>query len=191
MGFFRKRSGAILVFLAVVILASFFAARRSLGGRVQEINDLFSDGIYDTDQRYRLPSINRQLKERGELSNNLLSIALYHPEAEAEAAALRSARNALVNGLDDSAGASRLYGLNKELDTAFKTLYSRLQTLKLAENDKDYADKLYGEWENTAALIQRSRYNETVRQFNREVLSVFPTNFVMKLTFVNPPELFE
>lgn len=191
MGFFKKRSGAILVFFAVVILASFFAANRSLSSKVQEINDLFSDGVYDPDRGYRLPSIRRQLEVRANASNNLLSLGRYFPESNSETEALSDVRTRLINGLSNSSGASKLYDINKELDAAFNALYKKLNMLTLTEKERDMADDLFNEWENTAALIQKSRYNEAVREFSREVLSVFPTNYVMKYALVNPPELFE
>ena len=190
MEFFKKRSGAILVFFAVVILSSIFAANRSLGGRVREINDMFSEGVYGLDG-YRLPSIKRQLEERGKASNLLVGVGLNYPEASTETEALREARTQLINGLENSVGAGILYDFNQELDAAFYALHGKLETLALSERDRVTAEDALNTWKNTALLIQRSRYNETVREFNREVLSVFPTNLVMKFAFVDPPELFE
>ena len=191
MGFFKKRSGAILVFCVVVILASFFAANRSLSSRVQEVTDLFYDGTYDPGLGYRKPSIKRQLDIRKDASNSLLSIGLYYPEAESETSALRSARNAFEDGLSRCVGAGKLYVLNKELDAAYNALYVKLGTLALDSARRNILDESRKEWDGSAAMIQKSGYNEAVRQFNRDVLSVFPTNFVMKLALVKPPELFE
>ena len=42
-----------------------------------------------------------------------------------------------------------------------------------------------------AGVIASSGYNESVRAFDREVLSVFPTNLLRVLCFVDDPELFE
>jgi len=191
MGFFKKRSGAVLVFFAVVILASLFAANRSLSGKVQEITDLFSDGVYDSNAGYRLPSIKRQLEVRENASQNLISVGALYSEAKEETEALRSARNVLVNGLSNSFGAERLYDANKDVQTAFDALYNKLTTLTLDSGDRSLADESRGRMENSAAVIQKSGYNEAVRQFNRDVLSVFPTNFVKDLAFVKAPELFE
>lgn len=191
MGFFRKRSGAVLVFFVVVILASLFAANRSLSGRVREVTDLFSDGVYDSNVGYRLPSIKRQLEVRKDASQNLISAGAPYSEAAQETNALRSARNVLVNGLSNSVGAEKLHDANKELVTAFDALYGKLKTLSLKDSERSLADESQGRMENTAAIIQKSGYNEAVRQFSRDILSVFPTNYVMKFAFVNPPELFE
>lgn len=191
MSFFRKRSGAILVFLVVVILSSFFAANRSLSGRVQEVTDLFSDGVYDPGLGYRRPSIKRQLDVRMGASNNLLSIGRFYPESESETSTLSDARTRLINGLSSPAGAGKLYDINKELDAAYNALYVKLGTLALDNAQRNIADESRKEWDGSAAKIQTSGYNEAVRQFSRDVLSVFPTNFVMKLALVKPPELFE
>ena len=53
MSIFKKTGGAVLVALAVIILSSFFAANRSLNVKVQEVSDLFSDGVYDTNVGYK------------------------------------------------------------------------------------------------------------------------------------------
>ena len=120
-----------------------------------------------------------------------MSLGRYFPESNSETEALSDVRTRLINGLSNSSGASKLYDINKELDAAFNALYKKLNMLTLTEKERDMADDLFNEWENTAALIQKSRYNEAVREFSREVLSVFPTNYVMKYALVNPPELFE
>lgn len=191
MSFFRKRSGAILVFLVVVILSSFFAANRSLGSRVQEVTDLFSDGVYNPGLGYRLPSIKRQLNVRKDASNNLITVGANYSEAESETKALRDVRTRLINGLSSPVGAEKLYDISKELDTAYNALYGKLGAFALDSAQRVIADESREKWDGSAAMIQKSGYNEAVRQFSRDVLSVFPTNFVMKLALVKPPELFE
>lgn len=191
MSFFRKRSGAILVFLVVVILSSFFAANRSLGSRVQEVTDLFSDGVYNPGLGYRQPSIKRQLEMRKDASNNLITVGANYPESESETKALRDVRTRLINGLSSPVGAEKLYDISKELDTAYNALYGKLGAFALDSAQRVIADESREKWDGSAAMIQKSGYNEAVRQFSRDVLSVFPTNFVMKLALVKPPELFE
>ena len=90
MSFFKKRSGAVVIFLLVVVLASFFAANRSLSQKVQEISDLFSDGVYDSTVGYKQPGIKKQLEARKDASMNLISIGAKYEQAKTETEALGS-----------------------------------------------------------------------------------------------------
>jgi hypothetical protein len=191
MSFFKKRSGAVLAAVVIIILSSFFAANRSLNVKVREINDLFSDGVYDSSVGYKQKSIKSQLDVRASASLNLISIGASYGDASKETERLRDARSVLVNGLSKNVGADKLYGQNSDLQTAFDALYTKLNTLALDSNARSIADESKGRMTGAASMIEKSGYNEAVREFNRKVLSVFPTNFIKDFALVKSPELFE
>ncbi len=191
MNFLKKPAGAVLVSLAVIILSSFFAANRSLSVKVQEINDLFSDGVYDSNVGYKQKSIKSQLDVRADASMNLISVGANCSGAEAETDALRNARNVLVNGLARSAGAEKLFDANADLQKAFDALYAKIESLPLTANNRTIAEESRNRMTNAASMIEKSGYNEAVREFNRKVLSAFPTNFIKSFALVKSPELFE
>ncbi len=191
MSFFKRRGGALLVAVVVIVLSSFFAANRSLNVRVREVSDLFSTDFYDKNVGYPQKSIKSQLEVRKDASMNLISVGARYSEAEKETEKLREARTALDNGLKKSAGAKKLYEYNKELQTAYDALYAKLSAISLDANGKTIADESRVRMNGAASVIERNGYNEAVREFERTVLSVFPTNYIRQFAMVNGPELFE
>ncbi len=191
MSFFKKRSGAVLAAAVIIVLSSFFAANRSLNVKVREVSDLFSTEFYDKNLGYPQKSIKSQLEVRKDASMNLISVGSRYKEAEKETEKLREARGALENGLKKSAGAKKLYDYNKELQTAYDALYAKLSTLSLDANGKTIADESRIRMNGAAAVIERNGYNDAVREFERTVLSVFPTNLIRRFAMVDGPELFE
>jgi hypothetical protein len=191
MSFFKKRGGAFLAAVVIIILASFFAANRSLNEKVRETSDLFLNGVYDSNVGYKQKSIKSQLDVRSAASLNLISIGANYKDAEKETEKLRDARSVLQNGLTKSFGPEKLYDQNKDLQTAFDELYSKLSPLSLDFSSRTIAEDSKSRMTNAASMIDKSGYNEAVREFDRKVLNVFPTNFISQFAMVKGPELFE
>ncbi len=191
MSIFKKPAGAILVALAVIILSSFFAANRSLNVKVQEVSDLFSDGVYDSNVGYKQKSIKSQLDVRKDASLNLISVGAKYSGSEAETEALRNTRNILVNGLSRAAGAEKLFDANVDLQKSFDALYTKIAALSMSAEDRNLAEESKNRMTGAASMIEKSGYNEAVREFNRKVLSAFPTNYIKSIALVKSPELFE
>jgi hypothetical protein len=191
MSFFKKRSGAIVVLLVIIVFGSLFAANRSLGAKVQAINDQLYTQIYDSSVGYALPSVASQLKVRCSASQNLFTVGSSYTEAAAETTALRDARRVLMDLLDKSSKAKALYAANSNLGAAFDALYTKLGTLTLSDGQKTIILDSKSNMSGAATQIEKSGYNEAVRKFNRETLSQFPTNFLKSITFVKEPDLFE
>ena len=191
MSFLKKRSGAVLVAVVIIILSSFFAANRSLSEKVKEVNDLFLNGVYDSNVGYKQKSVKSQLDVRAAASLNLISVGANYKDTAKETDALRSAREIFQNGLSKAAGPAKLFAENQDVQKAFNALYAKLTALTLDSRDKTIADDSQSRMINAAAMIEKSGYNEAVREFDRKVLSVFPTNFISRFAMVNGPELFE
>lgn len=191
MSFLKKRSGAYLTAVVIIILASFFAANRSLNEKVRETSDLFLNGVYDSNVGYKQKSIKSQLDIRSAASLNLISIGANYKDAEKETEKLRDARGVLQNGLTKSFGPEKLNDQNKDLQTAFDALYAKLSSITLDEKSRPIVEDSKSRMANAANMIDKSGYNEAVREFNRKVLSPFPTNIISRFAMVNGPELFE
>lgn len=192
--FFSKRSGAITIAILVILLSTYFGAYRSLGVAVREIKDGFSDGVTYTDDSgstYLHKSVRSQLINRAEASTSLVSLANNFPEVEAETAALRSASNNIKGLIYGNGTPSELCSANKELDRCFYALFSEIENLELDGRDKTNLDAVKNEMSGAAGEIENSGYNESVRAFDRNTLSVFPTNIIKKICFIDNPELFE
>ena len=86
---------------------------------------------------------------------------------------------------------SELYAANKLMGTAFDALYNVLSQAELDTKDAKRIEEYKTEMTGAAGEIETSGYNESVREFDRTVLSVFPTNILKNICFVDTPELFE
>ena len=180
--------------LIVVLLGTYFGSYRSLHVAVRRISDGFSEGVYYTDRSgntFQHKSIRSQLINRVEACTNLVSVARNFTEAADEAEALRSVANGMKDSLYGNGTPAELCRQNKELGRTFDALYSALSPLELDSRDKDNMESAKLEMDSSADTIEISGYNESVREFDRSTLSVFPTNLLRHICFVKEPELFE
>lgn len=192
--FFGSRGGAIVVAVIVVLLGTYFGAMKGLTISSREIADGFSVGVdyKDADgNQYLHKSIRSQLVNRSEAALNLVSVANNFPEVESETAALRSAANTLRDLLYTEAGPRALYEANAKVEKAFQALSPRMDELELDKRDLENVEAARVTMREAAATIEEAGYNESVRRFDREVLSIFPTNFFKTICGVQGPELFD
>lgn len=192
--FFTSRGGAIVIAVVLILLSTYFGAYRSLSVAVGEVADGFSNGVTYTDDSgntYLHKSIRSQLLNRSEASINLASVADTFIEANTEAETLRAAYNEMRNLIYNDGTPSELCSADKELGTAFNALYAVLSKLELDTKDAKRIEEYRTEMAGAAGEIETSGYNESVREFNRTTLSVFPTNILKTICFVEEPELFE
>jgi len=192
--FFTGRTGAIVLAVVIILLSTYFGAYRSLTVKVGEISDGFNEGVYYTDdsgETYQHKSIRSQLINRSEASINLASVADTFEDAAEEADDLRKAYNNLRNLLYSDGTPAELCAANKELTVAFDALHAVLSGEELDSKDAKRITEYKQEMDGAAGTIETSGYNESVREFNRTTLSVFPTNILKSICFVDAPELFE
>lgn len=192
--FLTSRGGAWVVAIVLILLSVYFGAYRSLSVAVREVADGFSEGVTYTDDSgdtYLHASIRSQLINRVEASTSLVSLARNFGEVADETAALRNASNTLKDLIYGTGTPAELCAVNKELTGAFNALHSAVSRMELDFRDTTQLDELKTIMSGSADEITNSGYNESVRAFNRETLSVFPTNLLQAICFVDAPELFE
>ena len=192
--FFGSRTGAIIVAVVIVLLSTYFGAYRSLHIDSRAVADGFSDGVDYKDSsgnQYLHKSIRSQLVNRADACANMVSVANNFGEVAEETAALRAATNGMKDLLYTEAGPRALYEANAKLDKAFQALSSQMDALEMDQRDRENvaADRLV--MKESAEIIDESGYNESVRRFDREVLSIFPTSFFKDICFIREPELFD
>jgi hypothetical protein len=173
-GFFKVRRNAIIITVLIILLSTLFGVNRSLGERTMEVSDLFNEGVKSGG--YTLKSIRSQLIIRAETALDMITVATNYEEAGDQTTELRAARNNLMDLLEKEASPSLLCAADKELDSAFITLYQKLSGLALTDSDAEIIDEDFARMKNAATVIEKSEYNSAVRDFRRKVLSVFPTN---------------
>ena len=192
--FLTTRTGAIILTVIIVLLSTYFGAYRSLSIKVAEVADGFNEGVYYTDDSgntFQHKSIRSQLINRSEASINLADVADTFKNAETEAEALRKTYNEMRDLLYGDGTPSQLYRVNKKMDEAFNALYVILASEDLDAKDAKRIAEYKTEMEGAAGEIETSGYNESIYEFNRSTLSVFPTNILKNICFVKAPELFE
>ena len=104
MTFLKSRKGAWIVCAAVILFSVLFGSYRSLSSEMEKISAGFTNGVYDEASEYMRPSITEQLSERCACALNLETVGSKYYEAASETAALRSARNQLLDLLSAGAG---------------------------------------------------------------------------------------
>ena len=187
MEFFKKRTGALLVAVAIISLSTLYGAHRSLGAACQEITDSFYSGVYDQSWGTTRTSINSQLIKRQEAALGIISIASSFPELESYTDNLRSSRDNLIA----AKAVSDLYDANFALEDDYKNMISALSDVELSDSQRESVSAYSSTFKGAQNVIDSSGYNEAVRDFSRSVLNVFPTNLLRSVTFVNEPELFD
>ena len=183
----KKRSGAVLAAIIIVALSTFFGVHRSLGAACQEVTDSFFNGVYDSSWGASRTSISSQLTKRQEAALGVITISSTYPELDSYTQNLRDARNDLLA----ASTASDYYSTNVELDEQFHKLVSALDAVSLTASQHDNLSAYSTTFKGAQSTIESAGYNEAVRDFNRKVLNVFPTNLLSSITFVDEPELFE
>lgn len=189
--FLKVRRNAIIISIALILLSTFYGVNRSLGAKYREVSDGFNIGVYSKRDGYRLQSIRSQLKVRTDASMNTLTISDKYTEADTQTNALRSARNKLADLLEKGGSPSELYRANRELETAYNAVLEKLYLIGTSNTDEENIRHDSSRMSGAASVIEKSRYNESIHEFRRNVLSAFPTNALREICFVAEPELYE
>lgn len=183
----KKRGVAFLITVIVIALSTVFSVHRTLGAECLAVSDGFYEGVYNESGGYRNRSVQSQLERRYQTANGLYTVASKYDELADESAALRDAKNALYDATD----ISEKHSANQTLQDAFTAVAAAMATVELAETEQKAVNEYASDFKGAQSLIDRSGYNESVREFERSTLGVFPTNILKSVAFVSTPELFE
>lgn len=180
--FLKKRSGAIIVLILVMVLSTVFSAHRSLTKERAEIEAMLFTGVDG-----KGIGINSDIEKRVDYSRNLIKIARDYDGLEDACEAVADACDALT-GRDG--GAAEAYSLNKQLSDAVENLY--LSMTDLSEKDEQYRQELYTNIlsRNDTITNEAAKYNKLALEFNNDTLGTFPANILRIPAFVSECELF-
>ncbi|MGI5936197.1 MAG: hypothetical protein ACOX7I_05310 [Oscillospiraceae bacterium] len=189
----KKRPVAIIITAVIIFLSTVFSVNRTLGAECQKVRDGFFTGVVY--EGYTRKSIAIQLKTRIDAANAVASITANYSQVEIETQDLRDARNRLIDALNEAksgkASLKTVYNANKELQDAFDNLEKGMEAIELSEREAENFKNNRSDFYGAQAAIEKAGYNEAVHEFYRTTLNVFPTNFLWRISWVDPPELYE
>ena len=182
MAILKNRQFAIFAMILLIAAGTLIGSHNDLVGMRSKASDIFilgarGDGI----------GIQGDLRERGDVAHNMVSLALkYLPASNAviENVLLAGETMSKASTVKEKAAADR------KLATAVRDLYDVLSSMELSEQDAKYPQRLYTDFRSRGDTISHDPYNGAAADFNR-TLSAFPAGLLGKLTGVRPLELFE
>jgi len=183
----KNRIIAFLIALIVIVGSTVFSVHRFLGGACQEVTDSFYNGVYNSDWNTTRPSLNKQLNNRYDAANGLYAILAGYPDLSNYTEALRIAKNTLK----DATGIHEKYLANQQLEDAFAAALHALQSQPLDGRDQEMLKNYSENFSAARDVIAQCGYNESVREFYRSTLNVFPANLLRHIIPQRLPVLFE
>ena len=175
MEFLRKRSTAAVLAAAVILLSTFLGAHRSLNRESIKVSRVFASlqagALYTC----------------AEGANGLVSVAVNHPEVQAQMTAVRSAREALLR---EGASVSAVYLAYTDLQSAVRELNLGLESVSLTADEEKRLAAYNSSFDVGVSGVGQSDYNTRVLELS-ERLTRFPSNILARLTGFEPPELFQ
>lgn len=184
MNFFKKPFVAVLLSMAIIVSSTLFSVNIKLGDKCQDITDGFYEGV--DYEGYAHKSIAGQIKNICGAADGMATIAAnYGLNTDAVIAASKDVKDALTYGSVSYVG----YCYN-ELIAAVKPLEDQLSREQLSDRDAEGLGKYSSTINGAQAVIEKSGYNESVREFLREYKRL-PAEALAVFSGVNFPELFE
>lgn len=182
----KKRPIAILLALVIVVGSTLLSVGIKLGRECQKITDGFYSGV--TYDGYEHPSIQSQLKN---ISGAALGVAtLSSNYSGVDASAVKEAKGNLDSSLENGT-VSEIYDRYTALLSSTETLISNMKSQALTDRDKTGVTQYEDIITSASSVIDKSGYNDRVREFMRDTYGVFPASLFSEVTGVSAPQYFE
>lgn len=186
MSFLKKRGTAITILAAVTVISLFFGFWRSFQKASDNVEKLFYTGVYNSEQKYKMPALESLLTDRYNAAGGMVATCSSYPELEGLTDELRNAKNALY----DASSIGEKYSANLSVESAYKALYEAFLKTDASSGDisavEDYVSSLSG----AQSAIESAGYNEKVDEFMSGAWSAFPARYLRGITGTTPPEYF-
>lgn len=179
----KKRSTAMAILAAVLVLGTLFGTHRSLSGKQAEVVESFYHGTGGDDY-----GIQNKLEQRSDKAKNLVKIAANYDVEDA-----RQAVNDACTELDQAKSAGDCYAANEALTEAAEVLSQALIQAGLTAEDENYRSGLMADLNSYQLQLERlaGDYNAEVREFNQDILGGFPAGLLGGITGIREVEAFE
>lgn len=184
----KKRETAIIVFVLAVIIATPLGMTLSLQRAANRVSSGFYNGVYLEDENYTTQGADSYFEDIDRNALGLIAVGSNYDAASSETAAVKAAREQLLAADTISEHSDA----NDKLTAAVEALTDVLQNMELSESDHSnflsYSESFSGA---EGALINSARhYNDSVEEFETDVLDGFPAGLIAKIFSVKLPETF-
>lgn len=184
----KNRIFAVAVSVVLVLCSTLFSVHRTLGAKCQKIEDGFYTGV--TYDGYLHKSISSQLNVCSNAANGLVTVADNYSSLSGAANDLRESRYEYLDAADEC-DIDDMYEANEDLKRSFSALADAMSGLELSDKERSAYDDYVSTFRGAQSVIESSGYNDSVREFRRGTLNVFPTNILGSIAGVDKPELFD
>ncbi len=184
----KKREVSIIVFVLAVLIATPLGMKISLQRAADKVRSGFYNGVYLEDENYTTQGANSYFEDISHNALGLITVGSNYDAVSAETAAVKVARERLLAAETIEEQSET----NESLVSAVDALTDALQNMELSESDCDnflsYSESFSGA---EGALINSARhYNDSVEEFETDVLGRFPAGAIAKIFSVRLPETF-
>ena len=186
MDFLKNRAVAIVLAVVIVLGSTLVTSGTKLKSQCQKITDGFYSGV--TYDGYEHPSIQSQLKNISSAALGLTSLASNYTGIDTSA--VLADRTNLDSCLEKGS-VSEIYDCYAALTADTGKLITAMSSASLSNRDKSGLTQYQGIISSASGVIEKSGYNDTVREFMRDTYNVFPASFFAGICNVKAPELFE
>ncbi len=184
--FVTRRWAAVCLVLAMVLLLTPLGVNRSIARQSRLVRQGFTEGVYLKDEGYTSAAIYNDLKNICDDAMELSSVLANYGGGES----ILTARRALVDAMQE-ADIPACSAAFTALVAAAEEEAGPLDAISFSDRDLDTAREDLERIRGAAAAIRANPYNETVHQFEEEVLNAFPTRFFRPVLFCELPAAFE
>ena len=182
----KKRPIAILLALVIVAGSTFLSVSIKLGRECQKITDGFYSGV--TYAGYEHPSVQSQLKNISGAALGVATLAANYTGIDASAVKqdCTDLNSSLENG-----SVGEIYDRYSLLTADTTALIADMRRQPLSDRDASGVTQYEGIISSAVGVIDKSGYNDTVRDFMRDTYNLFPASMFAGVAGVKSPELFE
>ena len=176
---------AVIVALLILFLILRGVVESTLGKKIADASALFDKGTGGQ------PGISEELRARLQAADGLQNIAAKYDQVYEQYSKLRSTHNELRELLNSgSRDLGRMFDLNQALSESFAACREALEPLTEGK-----AHAALGEYqsamEEAQKVIDRSGYNDAIREFTDSVQNRFPASLLKGLVKEAVPALWE
>lgn len=186
MDFLKKRPVAILLAIVIVLGSTLLSVNVKLGKKCAAVTNGFYSGV--TYDGYKHPAVSAQLENISAAALGMASLGSSYTGVDVKA--VQTAQEDLNSSIQNGS-VSQIYDRYAALIAETDKLDAAMKAQKLSDRDATGLSEYESTISAAQGVIEKSGYNETVRDFLSGTYNVFPANMFAGICGVKAPQLFE